>query len=224
MIIAIDGPAASGKSTVAKEVANKLGYRYISTGAMYRAVTLKAIENKIDIYNEPQISELAESIKISFAPPVKNNHKEKVSVDGEDVTDRLFTRKVDSSVSFVSRIEGVRKMMVRQQRQMAKDGDVVLEGRDIGTVVLPKADVKIFLTASAAERAQRRKKELHGRGHVCNVESLKREIVNRDRLDATRAISPLAKACDAFLIDTTGKKVNEVVKQVLEVIDLSGKK
>jgi cytidylate kinase len=222
MIIAIDGPAASGKSTVAKIVAENLGYRFISTGAMYRAVTYQAINKKIDIYDEKKTTDLAEKIKISFKK--EPDLTEKVFVDNQEITQELFTPKVDSSVSYVSRIPGVRKMMVKQQRKLAKEGNVVLEGRDVGTVVLPKADVKLYLTASAAERARRRKTELDKRGHVCDLQSLKRELVSRDRIDSTRKVSPLIKACDAYLIDTTNKTLDQVVDTAMEIINLSGKK
>lgn len=224
MIISIDGPAASGKSTVAKKVAENLGYRFISTGAMYRAVTYEAICKKIDIYDEEKTVKLAKEIKITFSESSKHPINEKVFVDGSEVTDQLFTPRVDSSVSFVSKIPGVRKTMVKQQRDLAKEGNVVLEGRDIGTVVLPSADIKLYLTASAAERAKRRKVELEGRGHMCDLESLKRELINRDRIDSTRRVSPLAKACDAYLVDTTGKTIDQVVDTAMEIIRITGKK
>lgn len=222
MIIAIDGPAASGKSTIARIVANNLGYRFISTGAMYRAVTYEAISKKIDIYNETDTAEIAKKTKITFKKE-PGDKTEKVVVNSHEVTDKLFTPKVDSSVSYVSRVPGVRKMMVKQQRELAKEGNVVVEGRDVGTVVLPHADVKLFLTASAAERAKRRQAELEKKGHICDLQGLKRELVSRDRIDSTRKISPLAKACDAYLIDTTGKTVDQVVDTAMEIIKLASR-
>ena len=223
MIIAIDGPAASGKSTIAKKVAQKLNYHYVSTGAMYRVVTLEADRKKVDIYNEGKITKLAQELNIEFSEP-QENEKEKVFINKEEVTDKLYTAKVDSCVSYVAKVEGVRKTMVKLQRELSKQGDVVVEGRDIGTVVLPRADVKIFLTASASERAQRRKEELEKKGHNCDLNGLKREIISRDKIDMTRKVSPLVKACDAYLLDTTGKTIDEVVGAAMDIIKLVEKK
>jgi len=218
MIIAIDGPAASGKSTIARKVAKKLNYRYVSTGAMYRAITYRSHKEKVDVYDEKALARIAQKYSVTF---VKKNSEQRVIIDGEDVTDYLYTPKVDSMVSFVARSVAVREQLVKQQRSLSKAGDVVMEGRDIGTVVLENADVKIFLTASAKERARRRKKELESRGHYCSEERLIRELVNRDKIDSTRKVSPLTKACGAFSIDTTGKTIEEVVDLIMQIINES---
>lgn len=215
MIIAIDGPAASGKSTIAREVAKKLNYKFVSTGAMYRAVTYKALAEKIDISDEQAPARIAKKYSVSFEKAAK---KERVFIDGEDVTDHLFEPKVDSTVSLIARNPGVREQLVQQQRILSKQGNVVMEGRDIGTVVLPKADFKIFLTASARERARRRKKELEKRGHYVNEERLKRELVYRDKIDSTRKTSPLTKPGGAYLINTTDKTIGQVIDLVMETI------
>lgn len=218
MIIAIDGPAASGKSTIAKMLANRLNYHYVGTGAMYRAITYKIIEAKIDVCSEQAASDFAKKIIVSFTDS-KTAGEEHVLANNDDVTDKVYTPKVDSLVSYVSKIAAIRKMMVHQQRELAKKGNVVMEGRDVGTVVLPKADVKIFLTATAGERAKRRHSELKNKGHFCDEKFLKREIISRDRLDSTRKLSPLKKACDAFLVDTTGKNIDQVVEAVGKIIE-----
>lgn len=218
MIIAIDGPAASGKSTIARKLARRLKYKYISTGAMYRAVAYRALKEKADVYDEKAPAMIAQKSPISFKKTKEHPSEERVYIDNEDVTDSLFTPKVDSTVSFVARNAAVRQQLVKQQRRLSKQGDVVMEGRDIGTVVLPQADVKVFLTATAKERARRRKKELERRGHYCSEERLKRELIYRDKIDTNRKVSPLTKACGAFLIDTTGKTVDQVVDLVMQVI------
>jgi len=218
MIIAIDGPAASGKSTIAREVAKKLNYKYVSTGAMYRAVTYRLLKEKADVYDQKASAGIAKKYKVTFKKTKEHPQTERVFIDAQDVTDFLFSPKVDSTVSFVAKNPGVREQLVNHQRQLSKQGDVVMEGRDIGTVVLPQADVKIFLTASAKERARRRKEELEKRGHVCDEQRLKRELIYRDKIDTTRRVSPLTKACGAFLIDTTGKTIEEVIDLVMRIV------
>ncbi len=218
MIIAIDGPAASGKSTIAREVAKKLNYSFVSTGAMYRAVTYRVLKEKTGAYNEDALAEIAKKFEVNFKRDADNRYGERVFIDGEDVTEHLFSPEVDSTVSLVARNPKVRKTLVRQQRELSKKGNVVMEGRDIGTVVLPEADYKIFLTASARERALRRKIDLEKKGYQLDEERLKREIVNRDKIDSTRKHSPLAKAGGAFLIDTTNKTIDQVVDLVMEII------
>jgi cytidylate kinase len=217
MIIAIDGPAASGKSTIAREVAKKLNYRFVSTGAMYRAITYRVLKEKLDVYDEKAPARIAQKYNVSFSK-VKDHPQERVFIDSEDVTDFLFTPKVDSTVSFVARNPGVREQLVNQQRELSKPGDVVMEGRDIGTVVLPQADVKIFLTASTGERARRRKIELEKKGYTYDEQRLKRELVYRDKIDTSRKVSPLAKASGAYLLDTTDKTIEEVIDLVMEIV------
>ena len=211
MVIAIDGPAASGKSTTAKLVAEKLGYVYVDTGAMYRAMTLKVLKEKIDINDAEQIGKLAEQTSIRLE---RDNSSLKVFLDGEDVTKEIRSRRITNAVSAVSSIKKVREVMVREQRRMGVEGGIVLEGRDIGTVVFPDADVKIYMVANAEERARRRQQELTQQGIRVKFDKLIHEIKERDRKDSSRNLSPLRKADDAFLLDTS----NLTVKQQVEFI------
>lgn len=214
MIIAIDGPAGSGKSTSAKLIAQKLGYLYIDTGAMYRAVTFLTIKKKLIAEND--IVRLAESIdiKLKFA-----NGLTEVFVDNTDITDELRTHEVNAQVSDISKIEGVRKALVNKQREYASlNSGVVMEGRDIGTVVFPDADVKIFLTASLAQRVDRRVKEYESKGINAPVENIKENLVQRDRIDSTREVSPLLKAADAVEIDTSSVTIEQQVELILREV------
>ncbi|MCX6121508.1 MAG: (d)CMP kinase [Ignavibacteriales bacterium] len=211
--IAIDGPAASGKSTTAKLVAHKLGYLHIDTGAMYRAITLKALDEKIDLNDKKEIVRLAQTSAIRLE--VKDSTT-KVFLDGIEVTKRIRTQLVSCSVSTVSSFKGVREVMVHAQQKMASSGGVVLEGRDIGTVVLPKAELKIFMVASVEERARRRKKDLALVGIEANQDDLIQEIDARDQKDSTREASPLRKAADAIELDTSNLTIEEQVNFILE--------
>ena len=211
--IAIDGPAASGKSTTAKLVAHKLGYFHIYTGAMYRAITLKALDEKIDLNDKKEIVRLAQTSTIRLEV---ENCTTKVFLEGIEVTKRIRTQLVSRSVSTVSSYEGVREVMVQEQQKMAASGGVVLEGRDIGTVVLPKAELKIFMVASVEERARRRKGELTLVGIEANQDDLIKEIEMRDQKDSTRAVSPLRKAPDAIELDTSHLTIEEQVDFILE--------
>jgi cytidylate kinase len=211
--IAIDGPAASGKSTTAKLVAHKLGYLHIDTGAMYRALTLKALDEKIDLNDKKEIVHLAQTSTIRLE--VKDGTT-KVFLDGGEVTKRIRTQQVNRSVSTVSSYKGVRELMVQAQQQMAASGGVVLEGRDIGTVVLPKAELKIFMIASVEERARRRKKDLALVGIEADQDDLVKEIGARDQKDSTREASPLRKAPDAIELDTSNLTIEEQVNFILE--------
>lgn len=211
--IAIDGPAASGKSTTAKILAQKLGLLHIDTGAMYRALTLKALEKNIDITNEDALVELARQCTITFGTDGTEN---RVYVNGEEVTKAIREPEVTRNVSAVSSFPRVRQVMVELQRQLAKDGGVVLDGRDIGTVVLPDAEVKIFLIADVGERAKRRKKDLERVGVNAEEHELEQEILERDRKDSTRAASPLKQANDALVIDTTHLTIDEQVEKILQ--------
>jgi len=210
--IAIDGPAASGKSTTAKLVAHKLGYLHIDTGAMYRALTLKALDEKIDLSEKKDIVHLAQTSTIQLE--VKDGTT-KVFLDGTEVTKRIRTQQVNRSVSTVSSYKGVREVMVQAQQQMAASGGVVLEGRDIGTVVLPKAELKIFMIASVEERARRRKNDLALVGIETDHGDLVKEIDARDQKDSTREASPLRKAPDAIELDTSNLTIEEQVDFIL---------
>jgi CMP/dCMP kinase len=210
--IAIDGPAASGKSSTAKLVAQKLGYLHIDTGAMYRALTLKALEKKIDVNDRNKVAALARTSTIRLEG---GNPTTKVFFDSEDITERIRTPQVNRSVSIVSSYQGVREVMVREQQRMAAQGGVVLEGRDIGTVVLPSAELKIFMIASVEERVKRRKKDLAFSGITADEEELSREIEARDRKDSTREISPLRKAEDAIELDTSHLTIEEQVDFII---------
>jgi CMP/dCMP kinase len=206
--IAIDGPAASGKSTTAKLVAQKLGYLHIDTGAMYRALTLKVIEKKLDPNNEEEVTELARTSSIRLEA---GNPTTKVFLDSVDITDKIRTPQVNQAVSTVSSYQGVRDVMVREQQRMSANGGVVLEGRDIGTVVLPSAELKIFMIASVQERVKRRKKDLELSGIIADEKELTKEIEARDRKDSTREISPLKKAADAIELDTSNLTIDDQV-------------
>ena len=218
--IAIDGPAASGKSTTAKLVAEKLGYLHIDTGAMYRAITLKVLDHQIDLSDRETIEALARKSAVNLE---SSSSSSRVLLDGFDVTKRIRTPLVTQSVSTVSSYGGVREVMVREQRKIAVDGGVVLEGRDIGTVVLPDAELKIFMVASVEERARRRKKELALNGIEASEEELMREIEIRDQKDSTRAASPLKKAPDACVLDTSDLTIEEqvdfIVERALKIIE-----
>lgn len=210
--IAIDGPAAAGKSTVAKIIAEKLSYIYIDTGAMYRALTLKAINRNIDLENDQAILEELMQTTIELK---QSEAGQIVLLDGKDVTDEIRFQNVTTKVSHVAKHAPIREEMVRRQQEMAKNRGVVMDGRDIGTHVLPDAEVKIFLIASVEERAKRRHEENIKKGIASNMEELKREIEERDRIDTNREASPLIKAKDAIEVDTTSLNINEVAERIL---------
>lgn len=214
LIIAIDGPAGSGKSTTAKLLAQKLGYLYIDTGAMYRAVTLYAIKNNL-LGNDEKIIELANKLNIDLK---FENGQTKVFVDGNDVSESIRSLEVNQNVSPVSKIEGVRKVLVQKQKEMGRNGGVVMEGRDITTVVFPNADVKIFLTATIDERAKRRALEFAQKGQNLDIEKVKENISERDRIDSNRAVSPLKKSEDAIEIDTSDLSIEQQVNLILEEV------
>ena len=212
-VIAIDGPAGAGKSTVAKIVAEKLGYTYIDTGAMYRGVAWKTLRDDKDAPDEA-ILRAVHDIDVRLACTESGT---RVTVDGTDVTAEIRTPEVTHIVSRVAALGPVREKMVELQRAMAADGAVVMDGRDIGTNVLPNADVKIFLTASVEERARRRYDEMVAKGYAVNFDALKDEIASRDKQDSERAISPLRQAEDAVLLDSTALMIDEVVARILEL-------
>jgi CMP/dCMP kinase len=217
--IAIDGPAAAGKSTVAKIVAGKLSYLYIDTGAMYRSLTYKALKLNIDLHDENELKELLSRTKITLEP---TEDGQIVYVDGENVTDEIRQAAVTNSVSHVAVHSQVREEMVNRQQQLAKQGAVVMDGRDIGTHVIPDAEIKVFLLASVDERAQRRHEENISKGFPSDLEQLKVEIARRDKIDSEREVAPLKKADDATEIDTTSLSIPEVVDQIMLLVERKG--
>ncbi len=213
--IAIDGPAAAGKSTIAELLARRLGYLYFDTGVMYRAVTWAALERGIAIEDERGVTALAEQLHIDVLPPtVDDGRQYTVLADGVDVTWAIRTPEVDANVSAVSAYPGVRRALVPQQRRVAAEGRVVMAGRDIGTVVLPNADLKIYLDASAEERARRRWREAGARGEEVDYEPILTSMRRRDKIDSNRKVAPLRAAADAVVLDTTGLSIEEVMARV----------
>ena len=215
IVVAIDGPAGAGKSTIAKLVAEKLGYAYIDTGAMYRSVALKFLQTGKE-FDEAFISQLAQTMIIEFKPEASVN---RVFVDGVEVTDAIRSAEVTANVSRVAAIGDVREAMVAQQRRMGESGGVLMDGRDIGTVVFPNAQLKIFLTASVEERALRRYKELVAKGQDVDLAKLKKDIASRDKQDSERAISPLRQAEDALLLDTSDMNIEQVTAKILQLVE-----
>ncbi|HAF10019.1 MAG TPA: (d)CMP kinase [Chloroflexi bacterium] len=217
--VAIDGPAGAGKSTIGALVAERLGYLFLDTGAMYRAVALAAMRRGIDPDDGEKLSDLVTTVRIMIGPPTKQDGRAyTVLLDGNDVTWEIRSADIDRIVSQVARVSGVRDAMVEQQRSLAGTGRVVMVGRDIGTVVLPDAERKIFLTASAGERARRREEELASRGERRPRHELLHEILRRDQLDTERPVSPLRAADDAIVVPTDGLAVREALDKVLAAI------
>jgi cytidylate kinase len=218
-VIAIDGPAASGKSTLGKNLADCLGYLYFDTGVMYRAVTWQALEKGLMISDEAGITCLAQEIDIDVRTPSANDGRGyDVVVEGKDVTWAIRRAEVDSNVSQVSAYQGVRKALTEAQRKIGLRGQVVMVGRDIGTVVLPEADLKIFLNASAEERARRRYQELVERGHTASLDEILDAMVKRDRIDSTRDVAPLRVAEDAVVIESDGLSADEVLAKARQLV------
>ncbi|QZT32623.1 (d)CMP kinase [Caldalkalibacillus thermarum TA2.A1] len=215
MKIAIDGPAGAGKSTVAKMVADKLGYLYVDTGAMYRALTWKALHDNVDISSGEALVRLLNQCRLELQ---SDSASQRVVLNGRDITEAIRTREVSNHVSEVASHPQVREAMVELQREMATKGNVVMDGRDIGTYVIPDADVKIYLTASLEERARRRYEELRVKGHEVSFEEIKQEILERDDKDRKRDTAPLQKAADALTVDTTGLSITEVVNCILNIV------
>ncbi len=218
-IIAIDGPAASGKSTLGQKLAEKLGYLFFDTGVMYRAVTWAALERGVDVNQPDRVTALAESLDIDVAPPSRQDERMyDVLVDGQDVTWAIRSPQVDANVSVVSAYPGVRKALTIQQRRVGLRGNVVMVGRDIGTVVLPEADLKIFLDASVEQRARRRYAELAVRGENVSYETILAAMQTRDQIDSTRQVSPLRPAEDAVILNSDGLDADQVLDRVLSLI------
>lgn len=211
--IAIDGPAGAGKSTVAKLTAQKLGYTYIDTGAMYRAVAWQALRKGVE-HDNRAIAELACNLDLKLT---NIDNKTKVTVAGQDITEAIRTPEVSRLVPKVAQVGELREVMLKLQQDMAKSGGVVMDGRDIGTRVLPHADIKVFLTASIAERARRRWQELTDKGYSISLSELEDEIACRDKEDCEREIAPLVAAPDAINIDTTNLSIDATVASILEL-------
>ena len=214
LVVAIDGPAGAGKSTIAKLAAEKLGYAYIDTGAMYRSVAWKFLQTG-EAFDEAFISKLSQEMVIEFKPEAKVN---RVFVDGTEVTAAIRSAEVTANVSRVAAIGAVREAMVDQQRRMGEAGGVLMDGRDIGTVVFPNAEVKIFLTATVEARAMRRYKELVAKGEQVVLEELQKDIAERDKQDMEREISPLRQAEDAIYLDTSDMTIDEVTAYILNLV------
>lgn len=219
MIVAIDGPAASGKSTVARALAERLRLAYLDTGAMYRALAVEALRAGIELDDDAALTELARHTPVDFEHDGASPFPTKVLVAGADVTAEIRTPLIDKAVSPVSAVPGVRAAMVEQQRRIASEvPDTVLEGRDIGTVVFPKAEVKVFLTASGQERARRRTIDMERRGAGMTYDEVHADLQRRDAYDSNREASPLKPAADAVAIDTTGMTIDEVVSAIADLV------
>ncbi len=216
LIIAIDGPAASGKSTTARLVAEKLGYLYIDTGAMYRALTLEIINQRIDINDADLVVRVAEKVEVIL---ISGDKGPRTLLNGRDVSEEIRLPRISRVISKISAYKGVREIMKVKQRELARKGGIVMDGRDIGSVVLPDADVKIFMEASIDERTRRRAKELSDKKIDVDVERVREEIVQRDTIDATRDVAPLKPAKDASIVDTSNLSINDQVNKVMDIIN-----
>ncbi len=217
-IIALDGPAASGKSTLGRTLADSLGYLFFDTGVMYRAITWIALQRDLNLRDEAVITELAQKAQIDIRPPSKADGRAcDVVIGDKDVTWDMRDGEVDANVSVVSAYAGVRKALSEQQRRIGMRGRIVMVGRDIGTVVLPEADLKIYLDASAEERAKRRFDEIIARGEKADYDEILRKVIERDHIDSTRAVAPLRPADDAIIIDSDKMNAAQVVARVMEL-------
>jgi cytidylate kinase len=217
-MIAIDGPAASGKTTLGRRLADYLGYLFVDTGVMYRAVTWAALQRGIDIHDEARVTALAEEVQIDILPPSQNDGRfYDVRMDHQDITWEIRNPQVEAVVSIVSAYPGVRRALTAQQRRIGLRGRVVMVGRDIGTVVLPEADLKIYLDASPEERARRRFAELQARGEAADYGAILQKVRERDQIDSTRQVAPLQAAPDAIHIDSDGLTAEEVFERVREL-------
>ncbi|MQF99001.1 MAG: (d)CMP kinase [SAR202 cluster bacterium] len=213
--ISIDGPVAAGKSAVGTLLASRLGYRFIDTGMMYRSVTWAVINNQVDLEDEEAVTNIANQTIIE----VGTGENPEIKVDGENVAGQLRTRPVEQGVSRISRFLGVRKAMVSRQRLLGTNGNIIMAGRDIGTVVLPDADLKIFLTASAEERARRRHQEILGSGQSITFDQVLQDLKQRDKLDTERTNSPLKPAEHSTILNTDNIELTDVVDQIISIIE-----
>lgn len=220
LVIAIDGPAGAGKSSVARELARRLGISYLDTGAMYRALTLKALTEKIKLDDEDALVVLAKRTQVDLKPTADQGLQ--ILLDGRDVTDDIRSLEVTNNTFYIARAAKVREILVTWQRRTAQSTGVVAEGRDIGTVVFPNATYKFYLDANPEERARRRIAELRVAGKTVDEAALKKEIMERDQKDLTRAAGPLKKADDAIVVDSTGLSVGESVDRLIELMDHHG--
>lgn len=219
-VIAIDGPAASGKSTVGRLLAERLNYLYLDTGCMYRAVTWSALQHGVDLDDETAVTQIAHDIEIEIFPVREeaDGRHYTVLVNGQDITWKIRTPAVDANVSLVSSYLGVRQEMVKRQRAFGEQGAVVMVGRDIGTVVMPDAPLKLFIIASAQERARRRTRDRQAQGHNANYEQILADVQRRDEIDSNREHSPLRPAADAIRIDSTARSPAKIVDAILQLI------
>ena len=213
--VAVDGPAGAGKSSISKIVAKKLGYLYIDTGAMYRSVTWAVLHNHIDVNNQTAVEALLPELDLTMEPSVDSC---KVFIAGEDITDYIRTPQVNNAVSIVASYKGVRQYLVERQRLMAEAGGVILDGRDIGSVVLPNAELKIYLTASVEARAMRRYLEVKGTVNEQTLEDIKDSVMQRDDMDKNRKESPLIQVEDAVLVDSSEMTFDETVEHILHLV------
>ena len=218
-VIAVDGSAASGKSTVGRKLAEKLAYPFLDTGLMYRAVTLAALERGVDPRDKEGLTHLAKSLRLEIGPPSPGSVETcSILIDGADVTQRLRRADVEEAVSLVSRVAGVREALVTQQREIAGQQPMVMAGRDIGTVVLPDADLKVYLDASISERARRRHSEFREHGRTVSRDIVLEDLKRRDQIDSERVVSPLRPASDAVVINTDGMTSQQVIKRVVQLL------
>ncbi|MBE7013369.1 MAG: (d)CMP kinase [Ruminococcaceae bacterium] len=214
--IAIDGPAGAGKSTVARAIAKDYGYIYVDTGALYRALAYKAINNGIDVKDEINVTRMLGSTKLDITYTEKG---QRIILDGEDISDSIRTAQISMGASDISALPFVREWLLDMQKDIARKNDCIMDGRDIGTTILPDAEIKIFLTASVEERANRRYKELVAKGESITLEAVIEDVKTRDYNDSHRAVSPLKKADDAIEVDTTNLDFGQTVNTIKEIID-----